>query len=222
MPTAARNAAMLELTLGFLDPSVWSSGSSRPRRRKRNLTRKFHSRRRCCLGPIPLEPKLPKLLPAQVRARGIEFAIRQEFRPSGTIRRRSLVRPEPGETVHPPVALKPRETHGIGLERRHLAAQAHADGERDAVESEMRADVPAAPPANVAASKPLDGALDGRLVGAPPVRRPWKERPAGALGRAAANPDWDQARYDGDEPSEAGAHLPRSAGRVLSASSSRG
>jgi len=52
-PTVARNAVTLALTLGLPNPSVWSSGWSRPRRRTRNLTWKFRNRQTHCLRRIP-------------------------------------------------------------------------------------------------------------------------------------------------------------------------
>ena len=80
-----------------------------------------------------------------------------------------------------------RIADGVGLEGRNLSGWPRAPREPDAVDTEMSAQVPAAPAMNV--SKTQDCLVYRRLLGAPPVSAPGIKRPARARGDAGADAD---------------------------------
>src|ERR1035437_8672354 len=90
------------------------------------------------------------------------------------------------KSIHAAVAREPRIAHGIGFKSRHLTGGTDSPREPNAVDAEMRAQIPAAPALDIAEVD--QGVVHRRLLRAAPIGTPRIKGPARTRRTPAATP----------------------------------
>src|ERR1035437_1825310 len=125
------------------------------------------------------------------------------------------------KSIHAAVAREPRIAHGIGFKSRHLTGGTDSPREPNAVDAEMRAQIPAAPALDIAEVD--QGVVHRRLLRAAPIGTPRIKGPARTRRNPAAHAHRPKLEPgDGEKPVEHADQGDLGGGLILSAISSSG